>query len=316
MKKFLYKLFAYAFILSCIILFLNYFYIAYTIGDETTQKFLEMPEKIQICNFGSSHGEKGFNYENANNKFSCFNFGLSSQSLNYDYKLLMYYIDHIQENGIVFIIVSYFSFFGKEETDEEDFASKNRRYYKILPENLIEQFDPTTNFYIKYFPLLIADKKLITIFINRTTAADLGDVEETGRKRYLFHMEANKFDKDEKVIADENKINTLYKMINLCFEKNLVPILVTTPYLTEYSKHFRENEDFISKFYAVINKIVSDTGVRYYDYSTDERFSHEYKLFRDTDHLNQDGALKFTGIIINDTMKDLKQQSNSRNAYE
>lgn len=85
-----------------------------------TKKFFNMPEGIQICNFGSSHGLNGFNYDGVSDKFSCFNFSLHSQTLMYDYRILKHYVNHIKEGGIVFVIISYFSLFGEPEIESDD----------------------------------------------------------------------------------------------------------------------------------------------------------------------------------------------------
>lgn len=52
-----------------------------------TQKFDEVPEQIEISNVGSSHGLYGFCYDEMT-ECTCFNFGLVSQSLDYDYRIL------------------------------------------------------------------------------------------------------------------------------------------------------------------------------------------------------------------------------------
>lgn len=51
-------------------------------------------------------------------------------------------------------------------------------------------------------------------------------------------------------------------------------------------------------FYEQIEKIVDKTGIEYYDYSFDERFSNNLDYFMDVDHLNKKGAKKFTKIVL------------------
>ena len=50
-----------------------------------------VPDKIEICNVGNSHGYYGFNYEEYENKNVCFNFSLPSQSMSYNYLILENY---------------------------------------------------------------------------------------------------------------------------------------------------------------------------------------------------------------------------------
>ena len=92
-------------------------------------------------------------------------------------------------------------------------------------------------------------------------------------------------------------------MIQLCRDKDIEPILVTTPYLAEYPNAAKENDpSFFNDFYGVIAEIQANTGVRYYDYSSDERFSSRYDLFINTDHLNREGARQFTNILMEEVL--------------
>ena len=101
------------------------------------------------------NGLYGFNYEDFTGKYMCFNFALSSQSLLYDYKILLNYKDKIKNGAYVFIVISYFSLFGKTEAEEKNFESKNRRYYKFLPSSLIMNYDAKTDFYLNYLPVVL-----------------------------------------------------------------------------------------------------------------------------------------------------------------
>lgn len=313
MKKFLVKLCMFIFILSAIILSLSWLYAPFLLKDFGTEKFRDMPERIQICNFGSSHGFFGFDYDGVSNRFSCFNFALESQSLMYDYRILKCYADRINKGGIVFIVVSYFSLFGKPERESNAFIAMNNRYYKILPSNLIEGYDFITDCIINYIPALALNVNVVikTIRGNTTedrkqnTAEKLDNIKRVGEERVAHHCENIKNNRD--IRFNEERKEALYNLIELCREKKLTPILVTTPYLTEYSEPFKRDSVFMNAFRSTLNEVISNTGVRYYDYSEDERFSHDYTLFSDTDHLNRNGALKFTQILIEDVMRDLNQ---------
>ncbi len=315
MKKFLVKLSAFILAVSSILLILNWLYFPIATESQTygAEKYRDMPEHIQICNFGSSHGEYGFNYDGVSDKFSCFNFALNSQTLMYDYRILQHYIDRIDEGGIVIIAASYFSFFGRPETEAKSFISLNNRYYKILPPELIKNYDIITDYIINYLPILTFDIKKAFNAIRGVktveeiqTAETLDDIKEVGKKRADYHFNGIKSNENGSIRFSNEKIDSLYKIIELCMNRKLIPILVTTPCLTEYSSHFKNDSEFMKAFHSVIDEVIRTTGIRYYDYSEDERFSHDRKLFRDTDHLNPNGALKFTNILVNDVMNDLK----------
>lgn len=317
MKKFLSKLCVYILSLSVIILMLNWLYLPVAMETLTygTENFRKMPEHIDICNFGSSHGLNGFNYDGVSDKFSCFNFSLHSQSLMYDYRILQHYINHINEGGIVFIVISYFSFFGRPEGESKTFISMNNRYYKILPPSLIKNYDIITDCIINYLPVMTFDiKSAVNAILGiKTTEAQevktaerFDDIKEVGEKRATYHFNIIRSEENDRIIFSSEKTKALHDIIALCREKKLIPVLVTTPYLTEYSGQVKRDSEFMNAFRSTLNEIIASEDVRYYDYSEDERFSHEYALFRDTDHLNQNGALKFTNILINDVMNDLE----------
>ena len=311
MKKFLVKICIFIFILFAIILSLSWLYAPIEYQDYGTEKLRDVPERIQICNLGSSHGECSFYYDGISNKFSCFNFGICGQTLMYDYRILQYYVDHINEGGIVFIVVSYFSFFGRPETESESFIALNNRYYTILPSRLIKDYDFITDCIVNYFPIMTF--KIITISNSilgiggdMKTADRFHDIKKAGEEKAAVHFGIIK-DKDGTIMFSRERTEALHNIIALCREKKFIPILVTTPYLTEYSEPFKRDSEFMKEFKSALKDVIVSENLKYYDYSEDERFSHDYTLFRDTDHLNRNGALKFTQILIEDAMRDLNQ---------
>ena len=100
----------------------------------------------------------------------------------------------------------------------------------------------------------------------------------------------------------EEEVQSLYAIIELCKEIGAIPVLVTTPYLAEYTDLVVENQpEFLPYFYSLVKKVSEDTETPYYDYAFDQRFQHDYSLFKDSDHLNQYGALVFTEILLQET---------------
>lgn len=311
MKKFLGKLLIYIALLSGITLGINEIYKQQ--GGEYDKFVKGVPDGLQICNFGSSHSRAAFTYDEIGKKYVCFNFGLAEQSLPYDYRILVNYKDKLQNNAAVFIVISYFSLFGPSVSQEKDFASKNKRYYKFLPPELIYEYDARTNFYVNYFPAL-ADEKLISIFQHvysffrkppETSGVRLFTPELAEKEiiyEYTRHVAAN-VDSHGIRIRKDDALEALYSMIQLCREKGARPILLTTPYLHEYVDIVKKNDPkFFEDFYGIINKVVGDTGAEYYDYSSDERYTNNYALFRDTHHLNKKGAKIFTDNIMREVL--------------
>lgn len=103
-------------------------------------------EKIEYFNLGSSHSLCAFE----NNSKSIINLAENSQTFFYDYKILNYYYDIIEKNGICFITISYFSFNSKEFWLKIDLV----KYYKILNLNDFNGKFKLQCFVYKYIPII------------------------------------------------------------------------------------------------------------------------------------------------------------------
>ena len=307
-KKFFARLFIYLIIIIAFVLAINYLYVKFNFyePDDDTEKFQRVPYNIQVFNFGPSHTQNGINYSASDSakNYTCFNFALSSQTLSYDLRLLKYYYDHLAKGGTCFIDISYFSLFRIPEHEREEFKSKNKRYYKFLDAKSIKQYDFWTGIFVKYLPALAAYDKLFkreTKNKQPETAENL-DLAKNGLARWEYHVIKDNFDSNGNRIYNQEEIDALYEMIKLLKLKNITPVLITTPYMSEYPDTVQEKSpEFFDEFYGLINKICDETGIKYYDYSRDARFQDEHerlKIFRDADHLNKAGAAKFTEIIF------------------
>lgn len=254
--------------------------------------------QIQVANLGSSHGAYDFVYDKIKERgYVCFNFGLASQTYEYDYALLREYGHYIGNGSVMFIPVSYFSF-NNEVINSEEAEALSVRYYHILSPENIPNYDPYTDIITNKLPILSAGEDIIQMFPNlnavlTTHAANDGvDVEEFIRRtraRYSRHFD----NKDEYFLPE--RIENLYDLINYCKEHDITPVLITTPFSSYYNDLV--SSEFLQEFHATINKISYDTSVSYYDYSHDERFSSTLEYFDDSDHLNEEGAAYFMDIL-------------------
>lgn len=301
MKKFVLKLIVFCAVLMGVVIAINTMYISVK-DTGSTDKFKNVPDKIQICNFGSSHGANGYSYDRLADEYVCFNFALASQSLDYDWRIMQCFKDSISEGTVVFITVSYFSFYGIDEIRTDKFFSKNKRYYRFLPMEYIKGYDLKTDIFENRFPALTAYDNLFADIVNGTKDQDEIDIVDEQRyleAAYKRHLVNEKFGDDGKRIVSDEYMGALYNMIGLCKEKGARAIMVTTPYMRGYTDIVMgKDPDFLEGFYAIIDKVVYDTGVRYLDFSRDERFIDEGGLFVNADHLNHDGAVKFVDILM------------------
>lgn len=256
---------------------------------------------VEIANVGSSHGAYNFTYEELEERgFSCFNFGNASQTYTYDLALLKEYGEYIDEDCILFIPVSYFSF-NNETVNETEAQALSIKYYHCLSPQNIPDYDLYTDIVTTRLPILSAGEDILKLFpnlnlsITAQAAEDGINVEEfadRARQRYDRHFEG----KDEYFLPE--RIEELYAIIEYCREHDIVPVLITTPFSQYYTDLV--SEEFLQEFQDTVNKVASDTGVSYYDYSHDERFQSNLEYFSDSDHLNDAGSEYFMEILEED----------------
>lgn len=254
--------------------------------------------EVNIGNLGSSHGAYGFSYGDIIGfGYICFNFANTSQSYDYDYAVLKEFGHYMADGSVLFIPVSYFSF-NNEVTNSTEAEAMSIRYYHFLSPENIPDYDPYVDLVTHKLPILSAGEDIIQLFpslnavLTAHAAEDGINVEEFARRaqdRYSRHFD----NKDEYFL--EERIENLYEIIDYCWENNITPVLITTP----FSKYYNDlvSQDFLREFEAVVNTIAFGTGINYYDYSHDPRFYDHLEYFSDSDHLTDEGALYFTDIL-------------------
>lgn len=301
-KKFFTKLLLFLIIVGIIAGYLNNRYIntlSYKVQN-AGYKFYNMPEKIQVGNVGSSHGQYAFVYEDTG--LSGFNFGLPAQRLFYDHRFLEKYLDVFEEDSTLIIPLSYISFYLAYEGD--NFETYNKVYYKYFPYN--KMLKPNLEEYVKYglLPILTADKGIEHIFLEEDTkipeefadyTMDIETMKAEAMDTGTRHLE---FIEDEKYNTEQH-FEELRNIIDLALENNIKPVIVTTPLTKYYTDIF--SEEFKLEFNRLIEEFLVDYAeVPYIDYSHDERFHEKPELFFDSGHLNLEGGKLFTSIVIED----------------
>lgn len=307
MKKFLLK----CCFLSCTVISLlvisNFLFVnsvAYNnlLVARNSPKFFDVPSDLQIVNFGTSHGRNSLNYENYT-EYNTFNFATDNQYLIYDKILLEAYLDNISDNAIAIIPISHHVLY-REEIESQNFESQNKRYYDFLEPEHIINFDVSYYYLNKYFSLLSLDtgnviesfktfeKKEYTDM--HYDILDINSAEQLVYKRFISHT--NLFDNPDRPTSLPENIFQIEEIIKLCEIKNITPVFITTPLYHTYTDNF--SKEFFDTFYNDIASITN--GYLYLDYSKDERFHTNNLYFFDTDHLNYDGAIYFTDILLSD----------------
>ena len=320
MKRFIKNTILFILVVSIVTFSINFVFIKLDKSDnDNLEKFEDVPLEIEYCNFGSSHGLYGYNYVDYEEEATCFNFALSSQYLSYDERMFELYKSHISDDAVVFINVSYFSLFGPPESEGDSFASKNKRYYKIFPHELIKDYDLKTDIYVNYLPSLTVGGPVLASTLlgksqnineetwsKRADDPDL-DVVKDGEAACLRHIIKSKLDENGNRYVNQEEYDSLVMLINGCREIGANPVLITTPFLREYTDQIKTDKTFYDDFYGVVNDIVSTTHIQYYDFGFDERFVDHYDLFMNSDHLNEEGARVFVDILMEEVVPEVRK---------
>lgn len=321
MKKFLVKGTVFIMLLCVLIAILNNGF--YLNDKDRIHKFQNVPDGIEVCNIGASHSEYGFCWEDYQDEFVTFNFGLSNQSHYYDLQILEQYKEKLSENCVVFIVVSYPMLLYKNEINDEEFEYKNTRYYFFLPDESIKEFNCIKKIKTSFFPFVYNIKlsSLITSYFKKpidkvwlTTATSEGIKKQLNS---AFQRLVNDCKKDDngKVIFSSEAVDSIYKMIECCNECGAKPILITPPFLRAYSEKVNnEFPEYAIGFKETVAKVQNDTGVAYFDYSMNERFLDNMEYFLNSDHLNKTGAKEFTKLVMEEIVKPYLNSGKAKNA--
>jgi hypothetical protein len=255
-------------------------------------ELLTKAQKIEILALGSSHTLYGINPEYFT--MPGFNLANTSQSLNYDYKLLKKYGNELESLKVVIIPISYFSLFGNLDKGVESWRIKNYvLYYQVTPstfniKNYCELFNDAMYSHLSRLYRYVTHKSSIT-------------VSDTGFG--LEHSSKKKIDKDASGEAaslrhtvedweylDYNK-EMLQNIITYCDARNIALVFVTLPAYYTYRNRLDESQLNETVTYMTdIGELYNN--VYYYNYLNDPMFIEDD--FFDADHLNELGAEKLT----------------------
>lgn len=248
-----------------------------------------VPKGIKIFNLGSSHGLCSFDYTEIKEKYKIegYNLGWHSQTLYYDKIMLENFYSNIDKDAICFIVLSYFSFSGKERWLKEDL----KRYYKILSLKYFSGEEKLNGFIFKYLPIIWSiRKKIIKKFFTKNLSID---------ERIKGHAKKLKSIKNR-----EYNVNLLKEIIEKCEEKNMKIIFLTSPF-TEYYNSFFDKEILKKNFYDIIDIFIKKYNINYIDFSHNYNIFNKNEYFNDFDHLSKEGSKVFMKELI----KKLKEEN-------
>ncbi len=302
MKRFLIKVLSVVLPFIILLFVLNFIYkhSYYWTEEREESKFNNVPDNIQLANLGSSHGD-AFYYEPFE-EYVSFNFNLQWQHHIFNYYILKQYADNFAPNAVLLIPISYFNITRIEKEN-------NFRYYTFLNRDNIPGWKFHEYLLYKCFPLfskIDVWKKLLTMntkmeIIPKTTHSSKEITELVDFYANWWLGNDSNVEKGEE--GFQYNIEAVSKIIDLCMEKDIVPVLVSTPIMDCLNERFAK-ADFFETFYRFTDVLKQKyTDIIYLDYSDNIEYSTNYSLFNDPAHLNIYGEKKFTAQIMQD-LKD------------
>ena len=300
MKRFFLKLIQLILPIIIILVLINSLYMKteYWKTENNMNNFSNIPYNIELANLGSSHELFGIRYDFVP-EVKGWNFALSAQPFFYDYAILKNYVNHLSENAVVLIPVSYF-----EITQRLDYSDYRKRYYRILPRKLMDFWSLREYFIYSKFPVFSAGKNLAKIIKDIDTPAFNSDTfypddenlcEYSIKKHNSWTSPKINFGHE----GYEKNISEVSAIIDFCYSNNLRPVLISSPVTDLLNKQFENDNNFFDKFEQFSNDLCNKyPDLLYLDYSRNKDFSTNHTYFSDGDHMNSLGAEKYTKILI------------------
>lgn len=259
-------------------------------------------KNILLANTGNSHGMYAFDYRVMPEELFPENFAMESQSIVYDEKLVRYFEHHFAEEGAVLFVLVDMTSFWYEEREDADFNAKNERYLTMIGARNMRFKNLFETLMYRYFYLMTCmDRWTDTLFTIDSSGAEsnpqltLYSRAEIGRMRAAHHLKHILYEDGTLRPMIEENVQALQNILSFCKEKNIRPILLTTPYHAAYTccvpPAVRE------KMIETVQSIADAHGVAWWDYFDAEPFHTTDAYFHDTDHLSAEGSRLFTEML-------------------
>ncbi|WP_298417997.1 hypothetical protein [uncultured Kordia sp.] len=289
----------------------------YDIDNPNKKYKIANNEKYDVVNLGTSHGYSfTYGFYGINGR----RFNRGGNTLYYDLQIYKEIRESLNENALVFIPISYFSFGQAENGGSKEGAQGTNtfvdEFYYRLPPQAIKDYSVSKHLdlitttlranvskvfsrelkYRNYTPSSFNYKAYLNKSYKEKNAKSI-NLKNHGVNRAKYHK------KEAVYIEDDRNIEYLKMLIKEIKKDNCKPIIILTPYHSEYNKHFDaswRNKYVLDK----IDEAAKNENVDILDYSNDPRFSKNKKYFKNTDHLNAKGRIEFTKTLFKDLEKD------------
>lgn len=266
--------------------------------------FNKKKHAIEILVLGSSHSNFGINPQYFGRE--AFNLSNTSQGLYQDYKLLLRFLPEFGNLKTVIIPISYFSLQSDLAKTPEAWRCGYYSYYMgVQADTSSATFDLRNHsaLFLWDGPLKVLSgiRKVKKMDINEygyqapePSKKSINEIinDDAGKKRVAYHDQLM----DPSVI--QSNMRALEDMVGELNKRNIKAVFVTTPVYKTYHDHISADNYRIMT--EAIETLTSKYSLKYHNYFYDSRFT--LSDFLDNDHLNEEGAKKFSGILKNEVL--------------
>ena len=258
-------------------------------------------DSIAVLILGNSHAAYGV--EPSQFSLHTYNLANSGQTLYFDKRLTLSFINQLPQIRFVFISIDYHSLYSSSQGSRDKwlyYASglkyKNKNY-------ILEDISPFLFGYGPKLSVSLLRKALGEKFKNGKNKMKQGTMIKGyipfAGKPAIFNIKA--YQKRAKATTEavlksaeaKEVLEDLEYFIRILKARNITPILFATPTFKQYNLLL--DRSIINQNTAAINYLRRKHNVMYWDYSQDTSFTKEY--FFDCDHLNKTGAARFSKML-------------------
>ncbi len=319
MRRFIYKLSVFLAVPLLVILVMdlylrnmNSYYLEKYDGAE------KAADSIEVLIVGNSHACYAVDPQ----AFDLYTYNIAnvSQSIYFDKRITLSLINQLPQLKYVFISVDYHSLYFSSQKFR-DFWSYYGNGIKYKDKSyFLANLSPTIFGYTPKVAISMIKKSIIQKYlygdngidfsieegVNLNNSIEKGFVSFDGTNESMFNEKEYRNREEEftsTVLSSKEKdeiINDLEGFIAFLIEKNITPILFTSPTYIEYNSFL--SKAIIDENKADINKICRKYNIRYWDFSNSKRYNKQD--FFNCDHLNKTGAHKFSKSL-NDSISSI-----------
>lgn len=242
-------------------------------------------QECDLVILGSSRARNHYNPEILSDSLgmTCFNAGRSGHFLMYQSAQLHVMLGRYAPKWIILDVVPY-DFTGGKNYDRLSVLlpyknhKETHRFLRMRSEfemwKCMSEIYPYNSMFLKLIPNL----------------KNTGAFNKNGFQPLHGYYKGEKqiYDNDS-IKIDDDKVDEFRRIIKLCKDKGIKLTVVTSPFYADYKKQTSTT--------LLVKEICNEEGIEYFNFLNDKDFE-DIKLYHTADHLNSDGADKFTNKLI------------------